>query len=228
MSVHLFDGPIAGTPSEPMLLKAVTVRLIEESERERFDGELVSKHYLKNANAVGRVLRYVAEYCGQWVALLMFNSAAYHIKLRDRWLHWVGTQVAQRRHLIAQNSRFLVLAAPGKWPNLASRVLGLTCARVPADWQQRYGYPVLAYETFVDPQRFRGTCYKAAGWEVLGPTRGNERHWQDFYTDSVHPKELWVRPVSGAALEQLRAPELGPELRSQQEPPARRPEPRRA
>ncbi len=212
MSVHLFDASITGSPSEPILLKEVTLRLIEDSERERFDEELATKHYLKNANAVGRVLRYVAEYCGQWVALLMFNSAAYHIKLRDQWLHWTAPQVPQRRHLVAQNSRFLVLGAPGRWPNLASRVLKLTCARVPADWQQRYGYPVLAFETFVDPQRFRGTCYKAAGWEVLGPTQGNERHWQDFYTDREHPKELWVRPVSAAALEQLRAPELSPEL----------------
>lgn len=212
MSVHLLNGPIAGTPSEPMLLKEVTVRLIEESERERFDEELVAKHYLKNAHAVGRVLRYVAEYCGQWVALLTFNSAAYHIKLRDQWLHWTASQVPQRRHLIAQNSRFLVLAAPGKWPNLASRILKLVCARLPGDWQQRYGYPVLALETFVDPQRFRGTCYKAAGWEVLGPTQGNERHWQDFYTDHRHPKELWVHPLSATALEQLRAPELAVEL----------------
>jgi hypothetical protein len=212
MSVHLFDCRIAGTPSEPMLLQEVTVRLIEDSERERFDGELVTKHYLKNANAVGRVLRYVAEYCGHWVALLTFNSAAYHLKPRDQWLHWVGPQVPQRRHLIAQNSRFLVLAAPGQWPNLASRVLKLTCARLPADWQKRYGYPVLAVETFVDPQRFRGTCYKAAGWEVLGPTQGNQRHWQDFYTDTRHPKELWVRPLGATALEQLRAPELATEL----------------
>lgn len=212
MSVHLFDCPVAGAPAEPILLKAVTVRLIEESERERFDAELVTKHYLKNANVVGRVLRYVAEYEGEWVALLVFNSAAYHIKVRDRWLHWIGAQVAQRRHLIAQNSRFLVLAAPGKWPNLASRVLKLTCARVPADWQQRYGYPVRGFETFVDPQRFRGTCYKAAGWEVLGPTQGKARNWQDFYTDREHPKELWFRPVSSAALEQLRVPELAAEL----------------
>ncbi len=212
MSIHFSDGAVAGTPSEPILLQAVTVRLIEDSERERFEEELVSKHYLKNANAVGRVLRYVAEYRGQWVALLIFNSAAYHIKLRDRWLHWTAAQVPQRRHLVAQNSRFLVLAAPGQWPNLASRVLKLTCARVPADWQQRYGYPVLAFETFVDPQRFRGTCYKAAGWAVLGPTQGNERHWQDFYTDVEHPKELWVRPVSPRALEQLRASELSPDL----------------
>src|SRR5216684_2509017 len=164
MSVHLTDGLIAGTPPEPLLLEVVTVRLIENSERGRFDEELVTKHYLKNANAVGRVLRYVAEYCGQWVALLTFNSAAYHLKLRDQWLHWVGPQVPERRHLIAQNSRLLVLAASGKWPNLASRVLKLACARLPQDWQQRYGYPVLAAETFVDPQRVRGTCYKAAGW----------------------------------------------------------------
>jgi len=197
---------------EPLLLGEVTVRLIEDSERERFDEELVAKHYLKNADAVGRVLRYVAEYRGQWVALVMFNSAAYHLKPRDRWLHWVGAQVAQRRHLIAQNSRFLVLAAPGKWPNLASRVLKLSCARLSEDWREHFGYPVLAAETFVDPQRFRGTCYKAAGWEVLGPTQGQERNWQDFYTDTQHPKELWVRPLSPTALEQLRCPELAPEL----------------
>jgi len=212
MSIHLFEGSIAGAPAEPILLQAVTVRLIEDAERERFDQEMAAKHYLKNAHAVGRVLRYVAQYQQQWVALLTFNSAAYHLKPRDRWLHWVGLQVAQRRHLLAQNSRFLVLAAPGQWPNLASRVLKLVCARLAGDWQQRYGYPVLAVETFVDRQRFQGTCYKAAGWEVLGPTQGNGRHWQDFYTDREHPKELWVHPLSGRALEQLRSPELPAEL----------------
>jgi len=218
MALHLYDGSIAGMPSEPMLLGEVAVRLIEGSERERFDQELVTRHYLKNANAVGAVLRYVAEYRGQWVALVMFNSAAYHIKIRDQWLHWVGGQVGQRRHLIAQNSRFLVLGAPGKWPNLASRVLKLTCARLSEDWRQQFGYPVLVAETFVDPQRFRGTCYKAAGWEVLGPTQGHERNWQDFYTDTRHPKELWVRPLGAQALEQLRAAQLPPELADPTEP----------
>jgi len=208
MSVHLFDGLIAGTPPEALLLGAVTVRLIEDSERERFDEELVGKHYLKNANAVGRVLRYVAEYRGQWVALLVFSSPAFHIKLRDQWLHWPARQVKERRHLIAQNARFLVLAAPGRWPNLASRVLKLTCQRLPADWQAHFGYPVLVAETFVDPQRFRGTCYQAAGWEQLGPTGGYERDWQDFYTDTQHPKQLWVRALGPGALEQARASEL--------------------
>lgn len=218
MSVHLLDGSIAGNPAEPLLLEAVTVRLIEDSEQERFDEELVTKHYLRNANAVGRVLRYVAEYRGQWVALLVFNSPAFHIKLRDQWLHWRPRQVKERRHLIAQNSRFLVLGAPGQWPNLASRVLNLVCKRLPADWQEHFGYPVLVAETFVDPQRFRGTCYKAAGWEQLGPTQGYERDWQDFYTDTKHPKQLWVRPLGEGALEQVRSPELPAALADPQGP----------
>jgi hypothetical protein len=218
MSVHLFDGSIAGSPAEPLLLEAVTVRLIEDSERERFDQELVTKHYLKNANAVGRVLRYVAEYRGQWVALLVFHSPALHLKLRDQWLHWPARQVKERRHLIAQNSRFLVLAAPGRWPNLASRVLKLGCECLPADWQEHFGYPVLVAETFVDPQRFRGTCYKAAGWQQLGPTQGYERDWQDFYTDTQHPKQLWVKPLGVGALEQARSPELPAALADPQGP----------
>jgi hypothetical protein len=208
MSVHLFDCSIAGTPSEPKVLEEVAVRLIEESERGRFDEELATKHYLKNATVVGRVLRYVAAYRGQWVALVVFSSPALHLKLRDRWLHWSARQVKERRHLIAQNARFLVLAAPGQWPNLASRVLKLACERLPRDWQARFGYPVQVVETFVDPQRFRGTCYKAAGWQRLGPTGGFERDWQDFYTDTRHPKELWVRPLGDGALEQVRAAEL--------------------
>ena len=218
MSFHLFNGSIAGTPPEPLLLEGVTVRLIEDSERERFDEELVTKHYLKNANAVGRVLRYVAEYQGQWVALLVFSSPALHLKLRDQWLHWPPRQVKERRHLIAQNARLLVLAAPGQWPNLASRVLKLVCERLPADWQEHFGYPVLVAETFVDPQRFRGTCYKAAGWEQLGPTQGYERDWQDFYTDTRHPKQLWVRSLGKGALEQARALELPPALDDPQGP----------
>ena len=119
MSVHLSDGLITGTPPEPLLLEAVTVRLMEDSERERFDEELVTKHYLKNANAVGRVLRYIAEYRGQWVALLVFSSPAFHIKLRDQWLHWSPRQVKERRHLIAQNARFWSWPLPASgliWP----------------------------------------------------------------------------------------------------------------
>jgi hypothetical protein len=218
MSVSHTNHPVEGLPSEPRLLQEVAVRLIGPEERPRHDELMEREHYLGNANAIGQVLRYVAEYRGQWVAALTFCSAALHLKPRDRWLHWSARQVSQRRRLIAQNSRFLILASTGRWPNLASRVLKLVCGRLPADWETHFGHPVLLAETFVDPQRFRGTCYQAAGWQALGQTQGYERCGQDFYLDTQHPKELWVRPLGPQALEQLRAPCLSPALGGQPRP----------
>jgi hypothetical protein len=218
MSVHLADEVLAQLPPESRLLREVSVRLIEESERARFDELMTRNHYLKNAHAVGAVLCYVAEHRGAWVGLLMFSSPAFHLKLRDQWLHWPAREVAHRRHLIAQNARFLVLAAPGQWPNLASRVLKLVCERLSEDWRQHFGQPVLAVETFVDPQRFRGTCYRAAGWQRLGPTQGHGRDWKDFYTDTKSPKELWVKELFAGALEQLRAQPLPQGLSKGQAP----------
>ena len=213
MAIAQAEQMVAGLPAEDRLLEEVTVRLLQtDEERVRHDELLDQEHYLHNATAVGRVLRYVAEYRGQWVAVLTFCSAALHLKPRDRFLQWSAREVSQRRHLVAQNSRFLVLPATGRWPNLATRVLKLACARLPVDWQRQFGQPVLLAETFVDPQRFRGTCYKAAGWLALGQTKGFERGGQDFYTDLHHPKELWVRPLGEHALERLRAGQLAPEL----------------
>ena len=213
MAICYAEVKVGELPPEERLLDVVTVRLIDEtSERSTFDASMEENHYLHNAEAVGEVLRYVAEYRGQWVALATFCSAAFHIKPRDQFLHWSARQVAQRRHLVAQNSRFLVLPSTGRWPNLASRVLKLIAQRIPEDWQMRFSHPVLLLETFVDPQRFRGTCYQCAGWQALGATKGFQRRGQDFYTDTQHPKELWVRPLGATALETLRAPELPPEL----------------
>jgi hypothetical protein len=91
-------------------------------------------------------------------------AATHYLKPRDRFLNWTVRQVCERCHLIAQNSRFLVLLATGRWPNLASRALKLVCQRITGDWKVQSGHPVLLVETFVDPNRFWGTCYKAAGW----------------------------------------------------------------
>lgn len=221
MSICHLNQKLADLPPETRLLQEVSVRLIDPlmaAERERHDQLMEQYHYLGNANAVGQVLRYVAEYQGQWVGLLTFCSPALHLKPRDRYLNWSAREVRQRRHLIAQNSRFLILPSTGRWPNLASRVLKLTCQRLPEDWQGQFGHPVLLVETFVDPQRFRGTCYQAAGWQALGPTQGFERRGQDFYVDLQHPKELWVRPLGAGALEELRAPELAAQLQGTQPP----------
>ena len=127
---------MVGLPVEARLFEQLEVRLIESgAERRRHDRLLERHHYLHNAKAVGQVLRYVVEYHGEWVAVLTFCSAALHLKPRDRFLKWTARQVCERRHLIAQNSRFLVLPATGRWPNLASRALKLVCQRLPGDWK---------------------------------------------------------------------------------------------
>ena len=219
MAVHYAEQKLGDLPTEERLLEEVTVRPVKgPAEQQRHDQLLEEEHYLRNATAVGRVLRYVAEYRGQWVAILTFSSAALHVKPRDRFLQWSARQVRERRHLIAQNSRFLVLASTGRWPNLASRVLKLACARLTEDWPRQFGTSVLMVETFVDPQRFHGTCYRAANWQALGPTRGFARCGQDYYLDQEHPKELWVYALGRGALEKLRAPTLAEALRDARRP----------
>lgn len=209
MAICYVNQPRANLPTEARLLEEVVVRLVTTpAERQRHDALITQEHYLGNAHAVGEVLRYVAEYRGQWVAALTFCSAARHLKPREQHLGWSARQLAERRHLLVQNSRFLVRPSTGRWPNLASRVLGLVCARLAQDWQAIFGHPVLLAETFVDPQRFRGTCYRSANWQPLGATRGFARGGEDFYVDRQHPKELWVCPLGPGALARLQAPVL--------------------
>ena len=218
MAVDFVDVAERGSKWVDRELGEVRLRLIAPSEQERFDTLLATEHYLKNATAVGRVLRYVAEYRGKWVALLVFASAAFHLKPRERWLEWSPRQLEQRRHLIAQNTRFLILGAKQSWRNLASYLLGQACACLSSDWQRAFGCPVLLVESFVDPQRFQGTCYRAAGFVRLGATKGYSRIWRDFYDDTQRPKELFVRPLSARALRQLRAPQLPPSLAEHERP----------
>lgn len=219
MAIHLGKSLDVDWGPESGLQAELAVQLMESHQREKFDGILETEHYLHNATAVGAVLRYVVILRGQWIALLMFASSALHLKARDRWLEWVPREVPRRRHLIAQNTRFLLRVPAQKYPNLASRILGLIHERIRADWEQAFGHPVLALETFIDPQRFKGTSYKAAGWERLGPTQGFQRSYKDFYTDTEHPKELWVRALGPKALAELRAPELAEPLRLGTPPP---------
>lgn len=205
--------------ADAFVLEHVTVRLIHPKERGRWDQLMTERHYLKSADMVGCQFRYVAELDGQWVALMGWCAAAYHLKFREEWLGWSIEQRLKRRKFIAQNSRFLLLVERGEYPNLASRILGLCCRRLPDDWQTQYGYAVLAAESFVDPERFSGACYRAAGWERLGRTQGYRRCQRDFYEEDGHPKELWVRVLHPQATKWLRAQTM-PERFAQYEDPA--------
>ena len=184
------------------LLDEVQVRPLGPREQGRFKRLMAAHHYLGWGQPVGETLRYVAEADGKWVALLVFGAAAYALRDRDEWIGWSLAQRQARLSFVAQNRRFLIL--PGeKEPNLASRILGLCVRRLPCDWEGAYGHPVLVSETFVDPQRFEGTCYLAAGWRPLGLTAGARRVRRDFYDDSGTPKHLLVKVLRADACAQL-------------------------
>src|SRR5882724_12255761 len=134
---------------ETEVLKRVNVRLLEEHERPEFDRLLTEKHYLHDWVLTGQSLRYVAELDGQWVALLAFSAASLQLKASERWIAWSPRQRARRLPFVVNNSRFLVLPERQRYPNLASRVLGLCLRRLSADWQARWKHPVLALESFV-------------------------------------------------------------------------------
>ena len=195
--------------SAQQLLTRVEVRLLgdDAQERARFAGLMRAHHYLKSDVLVGEQQRYVAHVDGCWVALLSWSAAAYHLKDREAWIGWDARQRRRRLALLANNARFLILPNID-CPNLASRVLALCTARLSADWQQAYAHPILAVESFVDSQLFRGTCYKAQGWELLGHTKGFERSRQDYYTEHARPKQLWVRTLHPAARAVLSAAQL--------------------
>ena len=133
-------------------------------------------HYLGHRNTVGENLRYlVCDHMDRPVACVLFGAAAWKCAARDAFLGW--ERAARERNLqgLTNNTRFLVLP----WvtvPHLASHVLGLIARRIRADWQAKYGHPVQALETFVDRDRFKGTCYRAANWLRLGATQGRTRN----------------------------------------------------
>jgi hypothetical protein len=200
---------------EQTLLNQLRVRLVKPKERKRWNRLVRERHYLKSADLVGEQLRYViTDAKGQWLALLGWNAAAWHLKARDQWIGWSEEQRERRLLFVAQNSRFVILADRQQFPNLASRALGLCTARLSQDWQQEYGHPLALLESFVDRRIFRGTAYKAAGWQALGLTAGYGRITEDFYERHERPKELWVRALDRRARDWLAAQSLPPSLAS--------------
>jgi hypothetical protein len=199
----------AMTAGEQAVLDGVQVRLIEAGEQERFDRLLIEQHYLHSAEMVGARLCYVAQYEGQWLALLSWSAPAYRLKAREAWIGWSEAQRRRRLGLVVNNSRFLILEH-AHFPNLASRVMRLCVERLSTDWVLRWGHPLLIAESFVDVQVFRGTSYKVSGWQELGLTQGYGRNREDFYLKHDRPKQLWVRELRAGARELLKARTLPP------------------
>lgn len=150
-------------------------------------------HYLGYQPLPGAQLRYLASSQGQILALLGFGAAAWKLAPRDRWIGWSAAQRQQRLHLLINNARFLILP----WitsRNLASKLLAMATRRVAQDWDHRYGYRPVLMETFVERQRFSGTCYRAANWTHVGQTRGRGK--LDTRHQAPLPiKDIWLYPL---------------------------------
>lgn len=187
----------------------ITLRLVTAAPEVARWNHLVRKHhYLKEHRLVGESLRYAAEHNGQWIALLGWSSAAFHLAPRDRWIGWTDGQRQARRHWVACQARFVILHTKPKLPNLASRLLALNLRCLSDHWLEHYGHPILLVETFVDPQRFEGTCYRAANWVEIGLTQGYKRSRLDFYQLHAQPKSIFLFALQPRATSVLSAPVL--------------------
>jgi hypothetical protein len=199
-----------GLVEQAIDLRSVVVRLIQPGERIRWDELMRTHHYLGLGALVGRSLRYVAEYKGQWLALIGWASAALKCAARDGWIGWLAPLQWQRIGLIANNCRFLILPGP-RVSNLGSKILGANLARLSADWQAVHGQPVVLAETFVDPSRFVGTCYIAANWIDVGATRGFAKS-NTTYTAHGQSKRILLYPLVREARAILSRPWPHPRL----------------
>src|SRR5215469_8817866 len=202
---------IDATPIEGPLFKLqpLEVEQVRRTAQEPLFNSLMEEHhYLGYEQPVGEHLKYVV-----WahppqrrgpvagdpghdrpVACLAWSSAPRHLASRDHYIGWDAAARRSRIRFIAYNTRFLILP----WvrvEHLASHILGRMAARISDDWQQLYGHPIYFLETFVDPERFRGTCYRAANWVLLGRTTGRGKQ-SNSYVPNRSIKEVLGYPLT--------------------------------
>jgi hypothetical protein len=193
-------------------LREIVLQPVAAHEEERFRTLMAAHHYLGALAKIGHTLWYVATWNGQWLALLSFSAAAWKCAARDVWIGWDFRHQYDRLHLVANNSRFLILPECHV-ANLASRVLALSERRLASDWPEHFGYPLLLLETFVDPRRFHGTIYRAANWRYVGDTRGYRRTRAGYSFAPSAAKRVFVRPLYAHAQACLSSPVLDPQYR---------------
>ncbi len=193
--------PMSVTKSEPMCsqpseLTPLSVIIPEPGSFEEscFRWYLSTHHYL-GYHSVGENIKYlVRDRHGRDLACLLFGSAAWKTAPRDAFIGWSDATRQSNINLMTNNTRFLILPWI-KVPHLASHILGLVMRRIVADWQNKYAHPIHLVETFVERNRFKGTCYKAANWICVGQTKGRGR--QDRYSAcSVPVKDIFLYPVN--------------------------------
>jgi hypothetical protein len=195
--------PVMGTLKNigPLTVQEVSR---ESSARVRFAAASSEFHYLGYRGAVGENLQYmVTDRTGRLLACLLFGAPAWKCRARDQFIGWLPELRARNLHRITNNTRFLILPFV-RVPHLASWILGQVLRRLSADWQNKYGHPIVLVETFVERQRFAGTSYKASNWIQLGATTGRSRQDRKR-TLQVPVKDVYVYPLSYHFREELSA-----------------------
>lgn len=169
----------------------------------KFKSYMAQYHYLGYDRSIGENIRYfVYDRHGRCLACLMFGSAAWSCRARDIYIGWDRAQRTLALRYVTNNSRFLICP----WvtvPHLASHILSLITGRISGDWVSKYGHPVYMLETFVECERFQGTCYKAANWKCVGKTIGSGRN--GVTAGKLPVKDIYIYPLHRQFLKKLNA-----------------------
>jgi hypothetical protein len=190
--VPVDETEVGGTLSG---LGPIELRAVRKTPDERLvDGLLHAHHYLGYCRPVGEHVKYLAVAGGRPIACAAWSSAPRHLSPRDRFIGWSREARAANVRLLAYNTRFLILPWV-KVPHLASHLLGRMARSLPKDWQAAYGHGLVYLETFTDPARFKGTCYRAANWVFLGRTTGRGNN-APTHRPRVPVKEILGYPLS--------------------------------
>jgi len=163
------ETPLAATLADIRPLEFEQVR--RTADEKLFNSLLERYHYLGYTHPVGEHLKFVVYTHNRPIACLAWSSAPRHLGPRDRFIGWSAEARRKNIRFLAYNTRYLLLPFV-RVSHLASHILGCMARLLPQEWQRVYGHPVYYLETFVDPARFRGTCYRAANWQYLGLTTG--------------------------------------------------------
>lgn len=193
------DFTSAGEPTDPIELPAgalqpIQLERVSTKQQSRLWNELMERyHYLGYKTLPGAQIRYLFRSSAGLLGGIGFSAAAWKVAPRDNWIGWIPNLQKDRLHLIINNSRFLILPWINS-KNLASHLLSICAKQIVGDWQQTYGYTPLLIETFVEKDRFAGTCYKAANWTYVGVTKGRGK--LDQYNQRLLPvKDIYLLPL---------------------------------
>jgi hypothetical protein len=168
----------------------IETEIVDKNDSSLWNEYIERYHYLGYTPLPGAQMRYFVRSGNDILALLGFGASAWKTSPRDSFIGWTREQREKNLHLIVNNNRFLILPWI-KSKNLASKILSLISHRLPYDWEKRYNYKPVLLETFVQKDRFAGTCYKAANWIYLGDTKGRGK--KDIYhRDELPVKSVWV------------------------------------